>query len=1495
MAPVVQLLRHIYLGFAHVLAFLFLPTHKSFQTIHELTEAGYRVSYLDHCRIQHNMRFATLSYSLVLASIITLVTTTVEIIFPDRLATPVFAVTLTVNDNSDTNDGSCDAAPGDCTLREAIIQANSLAGTDTISVSLPGGSVVTLTDALPIISEAVVINGGEVLDIDCNGGFFVGLDIQSANTELNNLTVRNCADTGIAVKAGADNFVLSDSALYTNEYGIVIGASDSTISGSVIEDSVNHGIMILTASGITVSGNNIEHNSLDGLNGTMLGDSTITDNVFVGNLGSGMSCTQCSSTTISANFFGIYRDGINVNGNGVAGIELNGESDSMIIGDSVVTENAGNTFVNNPLDITIGDGAEQTVVRGNTTATTDVAAMIAYATKPIAEPIVTLVTPTSLAGTASADAIIDFYVQNDGTSRVIPFATAIAEGDGTWEISDDQLADYSTVYATATIAEIGTSPFTQIALPETAITISDITVSAVTTSSATITWQTNIVSNGKVDYGTAEDSLVSSGDDAAGVTNHEVTLTDLQANTTYYYQVRSKDNNNEFNIVTSDVQSFTTAADENPIPSEYAEIVASTPTVEYDGGTTDVVGKGNTTTILPFDDLTFVFTDTKDSLNDYRLHFILREAKKNAQAIVDKKKAFDAAGQAQFKIKKQQLSLEKTYAVLTGVMKDGTYVNDGGLEKRFNFTLVDISQFISPNSPVVYKNPEEWIVASKAPSVVVSIDNTDGTELMHCTAIMENGIGSCNMPFHVPGLGEYTIRLVDSRGGSISESILFSDIALNNTITFDSRRDDFYNRIIFSGQPTLAGLVGTGNTIEIHIPQIDGPMYAAVTGNSWVFTLTLTTLSYGATEFTVIERNPAGDIVNQNDYLVYRSYRPVIPAVIAPENNSSATTAPTIQVIGPDDHTLEIFNSENVRLFLGDFANGGRTVDLGSWFSDPGTYTITLRNRNSLNIPSTSTTFTFIITAPTTVSETTPTETTTETDNTNTSNNTDTNSSNTNTSTNTNTNQSNTNTTNSNSSNTNTTNTNTNSSTTDQTQPDTDSDGLSDIIEELVDTDPANPDTDEDDINDYDELTQDPGTDSDSDGFSDEIETDLGTDPTQPDTDGDGVSDAQEIEDRTDPTDKNSKKIVDTDKDGLADSEEPTYGTDPNNPDTDKDTMSDGDEVTFGSDPLTADGDVDGLTDPQEYALQTDPRQSDTDSDGVLDGAEVSNQTSPKDPDSDNDGLTDNEPAYYGTDALDADSDNDGLLDGEEIDRSCDPLNVDSDGDKIDDLVEALAGTDCSSTDNLWSNLSNIEAYLQEQANTVGVNYPLITHQIVSAEADLDQKLTQQITTATTFDIIPGAKTVVSDGTIRVITKTTELSIVDWLTGQNPVTTDNTYVLVSGTVSLPDSVQGQPAYVLVTFFSTPMVKIAQVDSNGQWTMTVPAELLTTGEHTALAALEVNGTRSEQVEVAKFVINHKRKLSSTSWLVIVNVVVAILALLIAVIVHLRRKRSDESYA
>ena len=71
-------------------------------------------------------------------------------------------------------------------------------------------------------------------------------------------------------------------------------------------------------------------------------------------------------------------------------------------------------------------------------------------------------------------------------------------------------------------------------------------------------------------------------------------------------------------------------------------------------------------------------------------------------------------------------------------------------------------------------------------------------------------------------------------------------------------------------------------------------------------------------------------------------------------------------------------------------------------------------------------------------------------------------------------------------------------------------------------------------------------------------------------------------------------------------------------------------------------------------------------------------------------------------------------------------------------------------------------------------------------------------------------------------------------------------------------------------------------------MTVPADTLEPGKHTASLQTESQGVVSESVEIANFVIVEDQKLSNTTWVVIINVFIAALILILVLGIQLGRK-------
>jgi PGF-pre-PGF domain-containing protein len=120
-------------------------------------------------------------------------------------------------------------------------------------------------------------------------------------------------------------------------------------------------------------------------------------------------------------------------------------------------------------------------------------------------------------------------------------------------------------------AESAEYSFTTQATPDTTPPIiSNVTSTGITNNSATITWDTDESSDSLVKYGTTSEVYTSEEYNAAEVTSHNVSLTGLDAEATYYYLVSSTDSSG--NAAESAEYSFTTLA--TPTMKKAFEIIS---------------------------------------------------------------------------------------------------------------------------------------------------------------------------------------------------------------------------------------------------------------------------------------------------------------------------------------------------------------------------------------------------------------------------------------------------------------------------------------------------------------------------------------------------------------------------------------------------------------------------------------------------------------------------------------------------------------------------------------------------------------------------------------------------------------------------------------------------------------------------------------------------------------------------------------------------------
>ena len=188
------------------------------------------------------------------------------------------AVTILPNDLEVTNANDS----GDGSLRQAITNANSFGGSNTITFRSSAFSTmktITLGSALPDITSMVIINGpgANLLTVDGNSAYRVFYADTGADLTLDSLTIANGS---AGVGAG----------VYDNHATVTI--TNSTLSGNVATNKggaiyVNNATLILTNT--TLSGNQaanygggIETNGSSSL-------LTLTDCLFAGNQTTGAS------------------------------------------------------------------------------------------------------------------------------------------------------------------------------------------------------------------------------------------------------------------------------------------------------------------------------------------------------------------------------------------------------------------------------------------------------------------------------------------------------------------------------------------------------------------------------------------------------------------------------------------------------------------------------------------------------------------------------------------------------------------------------------------------------------------------------------------------------------------------------------------------------------------------------------------------------------------------------------------------------------------------------------------------------------------------------------------------------------------------------------------------------------------------------------------------------------------------------------------------------
>jgi hypothetical protein len=150
------------------------------------------------------------------------------------------AATINVINTNDSGAGS---------LRQAISDANSLAGTDIIDATGITGTI-TLLSTLPIVTESVTINGPTAgnLTLDA-GGVFRVLQLSSGNNIINYLTIIN---GGVSISNSGGGGIYNTGNSLTLDHCIISNCTNNAASGNLEAGGIySEGLLNMTYCRVT--------------------------------------------------------------------------------------------------------------------------------------------------------------------------------------------------------------------------------------------------------------------------------------------------------------------------------------------------------------------------------------------------------------------------------------------------------------------------------------------------------------------------------------------------------------------------------------------------------------------------------------------------------------------------------------------------------------------------------------------------------------------------------------------------------------------------------------------------------------------------------------------------------------------------------------------------------------------------------------------------------------------------------------------------------------------------------------------------------------------------------------------------------------------------------------------------------------------------------------------------------------------------------------------
>jgi hypothetical protein len=247
---------------------------------------------------------------------------------------------FTVTNTNDSNAGS---------LRQAILDANANAGTDTIIFNIaPGGAqTITVSTALPAISDPLTIDattqpgysGIPLIELKSGSGSGHGFEITAGNSTIRGFEINSfTGGSGIYISGNGGNLIVNNyigtkaagMEPEPNGFGISIyNSSNNTIGGTTVSarNVLSGNSFTVDSAGIMVSGPNASNNVIQGnyigLNAAGTAAVPNRKGIYLFSSGAGFNVTnnQIGGTTAGAGnvVAGNFSDEIEINGFGSVG------------------------------------------------------------------------------------------------------------------------------------------------------------------------------------------------------------------------------------------------------------------------------------------------------------------------------------------------------------------------------------------------------------------------------------------------------------------------------------------------------------------------------------------------------------------------------------------------------------------------------------------------------------------------------------------------------------------------------------------------------------------------------------------------------------------------------------------------------------------------------------------------------------------------------------------------------------------------------------------------------------------------------------------------------------------------------------------------------------------------------------------------------------------------------------------------------------------------